>query len=257
MVLGSGWSHAVDFFEVRDLIPYNEIPGLGRPTVAGHEGKLIWGAFAGLQAFLFQGRRHLFEGIGWTPIALPIYLLRQFEASVVILTNAAGSLNSSLAPGQLMLIDDHINLMGASPLCGINHQAFGDRFPDLSEVYDHKLRLIMRQAARAEGEDLRSGIYCACLGPGYETPAEARMLHLLGADAVGMSTVPCAVLAKAAGLKVVGLSCLSNYAAGLHATNLSHSQIVNTAELAAERMQKLIAGFLRLAFQTEAQNNEG
>jgi purine-nucleoside phosphorylase len=244
MVLGSGWGDAVNFFQVQGEISYNQIPGMEDPTVAGHAGRLIWGEAKGMQVFLFLGRRHLFEGAGWTPIALPIYMLKWLGAKAVLLTNAAGAVNPGFAPGQLMLIEDHINLLGSNPLCGPTHETWIERFPSLSQVYDLKLQNLIKETARSLGQDLKFGVYGACLGPSYETPAEVKMLRLLGVDAVGMSTVPCAILAKAAGLRVAGLSCLSNYAAGISSKEFSHDQILNVIQSASQRMQCLLAGFI-------------
>ncbi len=243
MILGSGWSDVAEAFEIKEILPYGEIPGLGATGVVGHAGRLVWGVSAGLETFVFQGRRHWYEGEGWTPIALPVFLLKQFGVSTVLLTNAAGGIRKDLKPGDLMVMDDHINMMAANPLLGPHNPAWGPRFPDQSSAYQPALRALLDQAGKACGLQLAHGVYLAGSGPSYETPAEIRAWRTLGADAVGMSTVPEALLANAAGLKVAGLSCITNYAAGISPHALSHEEVTATTQMAMANMKKLILQF--------------
>ena len=243
LICGSGWSDVVSAFKERGALSYGEIPGMGAPGVVGHAGRLVWGELAGIETFIFQGRRHWYEGEGWPPIALPVYLLKNMGATQVVVTNAAGGIRGDLRPGNLMIIDDHINLMGANPLLGPHDPAWGPRFPDQSTVYDEKLRDLFEKAAKAIGLMIFRGVYLAGSGPAYETPAEIRAWRTLGADAVGMSTVPEALLANAAGLRVVGLSCITNFAAGISKHALSHAEVTETTQAAMADMTKLITQF--------------
>lgn len=240
LILGSGWGEAVRAFAVADSIAYDVIPGLGRPGVEGHGGLLLRAAHAGLATLIFQGRRHWYEGEGWTPIALPIYVLKRLGASVVVLTNAAGGIRADLEPGTLMCLDDHINLMGVNPLVGPPPPLWGPRFVDQSQVYDSALRSALDRAAQRAGAQIRHGVYLALSGPAYETPAEIRAWRTLGADAVGMSTVPEAMLARAAGLRVLGLSCITNRAAGLAERPLSHEEVTATTQRAMPMMRNVL-----------------
>ncbi|HMP76733.1 MAG TPA: purine-nucleoside phosphorylase [Kiritimatiellia bacterium] len=243
LILGSGWSEVVESFRVVDAIPYEEIPGLGKTGVVGHAGRLVRAESSGLETLIFQGRRHFYEGVGWTPIALPVFLLKSFGVKAVMVTNAAGGVRADLVTGKLMIIDDHINFLGANPLVGAHDPFWGPRFPDQSEVYDAGLRRLLAQAGTAAGEQLPHGVYLADSGPTYESPAEIRAFRTLGADAVGMSTVPEALLAKAAGLRVVGLSCITNSAAGISANPLSHEEVTEATKQAMQRMKQVVLNF--------------
>jgi purine-nucleoside phosphorylase len=243
LILGSGWSEVVDSFRVIDAIPYEEIPGLGKTGVVGHAGRLVRAEASGVETLIFQGRRHFYEGVGWTPIALPIFLLKSFGVKAVMVTNAAGGVRSDLVTGKLMIIDDHINFLGANPLVGAHDPFWGPRFPDQSEVYDSHLRRLLAQAGAAAGEQLPHGVYLADSGPTYESPAEIRAFRTLGADAVGMSTVPEALLANASGLRVVGLSCITNSAAGISANPLSHEEVTEATKQAMQRMKQVVLNF--------------
>ena len=240
MVLGSGWSPVVEAFDIKDEIPYGDLPGLGRPGVKGHAGRLAWVEACGREALIFQGRRHYYEGEGWTPIALPVFVVKQLGARLLFLTNSAGGIRGEFKPGDLMLIEDHISHMGDSPLIGGHDPFWGPRFPDQTAVYDPDLRRTMAEAAEEAGVALRSGVYMAASGPAYETPAEIRAYRAMGADAVGMSTVPEAMLGHAAGLRVVGLSCITNMASGISPTKLSHEEVTTTAREAMQRMQSVM-----------------
>lgn len=243
LILGSGWSEVVDSFHIKGVIPYEEIPGLGKTGVVGHAGRLVLAESSGIETLIFQGRRHFYEGVGWTPIALPVFVLKSLGARAVMVTNAAGGVRADLKPGSLMIIDDHINFLGANPLIGAHDPVWGPRFPDQSEVYHKGLRKLLAQAGTAAGETLPSGVYLADSGPTYESPAEIRAFRTLGADAVGMSTVPEALLANAAGLKVVGLSCITNLAAGISKQALSHEEVTESTRNAMARMKAVVLGF--------------
>lgn len=240
LICGSGWSDVVAAFKEKGSLSYGDIPGMGAPGVVGHAGKLAWAELSGIETFVFQGRRHWYEGEGWTPVALPVYLLKQMGARAVVLTNAAGGVRADLTPGTLMIIEDHINLMNANPLLGPHNPAWGPRFPDQSTVYNKALREALESAGKAVGQKLAKGVYLAGSGPLYETPAEIRAWRALGADAVGMSTVPEAQLANAAGLKVLGLSCITNLAAGVSKNPLTHEEVTATTKAAMAGMKTLI-----------------
>lgn len=243
LILGSGWRAASVGFKMLGRLDYSAIPGLGRPTVAGHDGALLWGTCSGLETFVFLGRRHWYEGAGWEPVAFPIYLLKTFGASLVVLTNAAGGIRTDLTPGTLMVINDHINAMGAHPLIGPHDDCWGARFPDMTQVYDADLRRRIARAAEHLGQPLAHGIYLATSGPTYETPAEINTFRAWGADAVGMSTVPEALLTHAAGLRVGALSFIANWAAGLGDQPLAHEEITAAAYSAAPVMNRLLQEF--------------
>jgi len=242
LVCGSGWSDVISAFDVKDSLDYEEIPGLGATGVAGHAGKLVWGVNAGIETLIFRGRRHFYEGEGWTPVILPVYLLKKMSAETIVLTNAAGGVKEGFKPGDLMLIEDHINNMG-SPLIGPHNEIWGPRFPDQSEVYDAGLRALAEKAATGTEVDLKKGVYLASSGPAYETPSEIRAFRTLGADAVGMSTVPEAMLANAAGLRVAAFSCITNLAAGISSTALTHEEVTETTQQTMPRMRALLLKF--------------
>ena len=243
MILGSGLSEIAEAFEKLGEISYEKIPGLGKAGVAGHAGRLLWGTSAGLETLVFQGRRHVYEGVGWEAVATPLYLLKSLGAKAVFLTNAAGGTNPKWKAGDLMIIDDHINLMGLTPLLGKHDPFWGPRFPDQSYIYDKKLRGALSRAGKKAKVPLRHGVYFAGTGPTYETPAEVRAWRTLGADAVGMSTVPEAMLANACGLRVAGLSCITNMAAGILDQPLTHQEVFDTSQKAMGAMKKLILQF--------------
>jgi inosine/guanosine/xanthosine phosphorylase family protein len=239
VILGSGWAEAVEDFNGEE-IPYPDIPGIGRTGVMGHVGKLLNTTVNGMEVFIFHGRRHWYEGEGWTPIILPIYLLHAMGADTVLLTNAAGGIRDDLGPGSLVAIEDHINMLGSNPLIGPHNPKLGTRFPDQSAVYDK----ILREKLLSAGADA-AGVYVAAMGPTFETPAEIRQFRAMGADAVGMSTVPEAIVANALGMRVAGLSCVCNWAAGLGHEKLTHEDVNNVASEAMPRMKKTITTFLK------------
>ena len=243
LILGSGWSEVAAAFEKLGEISYSDIPGLGQTGVVGHAGRLLWGKASGVETFVFQGRRHVYEGVGWEPVAIPLYLSKNFGAKNVFLTNAAGGTRAEWSAGDLMIIEDHINLMGVTPFLGAHDPFWGARFPDQSFVYDKGLRAMLARAAGAVGIALRRGVYLAGTGPTYETPAEVRAWRTLGADAVGMSTVPEAMLANAAGMKVVALSCITNMASGILDQPLSHEEVTETTKRSMSNMKAVIFQF--------------
>jgi purine-nucleoside phosphorylase len=214
LILGSGLGGLAETVEGAVAIPYGEIPGYPRATAPGHAGRLVVGSLHGRRVVVAQGRFHLYEGWSARDVALPVYLMRALGAGRLIVTNAAGALNASFEPGQVMLIDDHINLTGANPLIGPEESALGLRFPDLTHAYDPGLRAAAMAAAEAEGIHLRRGVYVGVAGPSLETPAERRFFASAGGDAVGMSTVIEVIAAAHAGLPVLGLSALTNSATG-------------------------------------------
>lgn len=251
IVLGSGWNTVRQAFEVRHSLSYTAIPGWGQPGPAGHTGRLSLVQQSGMELFLFEGRRHWYEGAGWEPVAMPVFLLHSYGAHFILLTNAAGGIRSDLQAGDLMVIDDHINAMGANPLVGPLASCWGQRFPDMSCVYDRGLRERLDSAGRETATPLAHGTYLAVSGPAYETPAEIRAYRSLGADAIGMSTVPEAILAHAAGLHVAAISCIANAAAGRTSAALSHSDVLLQTQRSAPRMRDLLVTFVRgLAAET-------
>jgi inosine/guanosine/xanthosine phosphorylase family protein len=238
LILGSGWAEAVADYQGPE-IPYDQIPGFGKTGVMGHAGKLLATTINDMEVFIFQGRRHWYEGEGWTPVILPTYLLHALGADTVLLTNASGGIRDDLGPGSLMAIEDHINMLGSNPLIGPHNPNLGTRFPDQSDVYDTPLRETLLKA----GADA-TGVYIATMGPTFETPAEINQYRSMGADAVGMSTVPEAIVANALGMRVAGLSCICNWAAGISPTKLTHEDVNEVAAEAMPRMRKTITAFL-------------
>ena len=229
VVLGSGLGDFADTLTDAAHIPYGEIAHWPPSTVIGHAGKLVVGTVAGRRVAALSGRVHAYEGHGQDTVVFAVRTMAQLGVTHLILTNAAGGINTSFGQGALMVIDDHINLTGSNPLIGANDDRFGPRFPDLSEVYSSRLRAIADEGAREAGVAVAHGIYVAVHGPSYETPAEIRAFRTLGADAVGMSTVPEAIAARHAGLEVLGISCITNMAAGVLPQPLVHDEVMETA----------------------------
>ncbi|MGI6494874.1 MAG: purine-nucleoside phosphorylase [Kiritimatiellia bacterium] len=247
LVLGSGWSEALERPGDRLLarVPYSAVPGLGASTVAGHAGELRLFERHGLRAMAFQGRRHRYEGEGWTPVLAPVEIARRLGAPSLLLTNAAGGIREDLSPGRLMALRDHINLTGLNPLQGPVVPGWGPRFPDMSEVYDPAFRAAMRERLRSEGVELSEGVYVYVAGPSFETPAEIRAFRRLDGDAVGMSTVPEAIVAHAIGMRVAAVSCITNFAAGLGGCRLGHEDVLETSRDSLPRMGAVLDAFLR------------
>lgn len=253
LVLGSGLGAFADDLANAVKIPYEQIPGFARSTVEGHAGQLVLGEIGGVAVAVQQGRFHYYEGYDMEQVMLPVRTFGVMGIKNLVLTNAAGSLNSDMLPGSLMLISDHLNCMGVNPLRGANDKRFGPRFPDMSEVYDRELQKIAEAEANAivkerfeKGIDekpidfLNRGIYCGLSGPTYETPAEIRMYRLLGADAVGMSTVPEAITARHQGIRVLGISCITNLAAGMSDEPINHEEVMETGAKVAEIFKELL-----------------
>lgn len=240
LILGSGLGFFADFIEVWKRIPYASIPGFPQSTVVGHAGNLVAGTCQGRAVLCFQGRFHYYEGYGMEQVTLPVHVLKALGGTRLIVTNAAGGIREDFSEGDLMLIRDHINFLGVNPLRGPNDEQAGLRFPDMTEVYTPALRQQARAVAEELGITLREGVYLACSGPSYETPAEIRAFQTWGADAVGMSTVPEAIVARYLGLEILGISCITNLAAGLSGEKLSHEDV----ERAAARVRESFAGLL-------------
>ncbi|WP_437955349.1 purine-nucleoside phosphorylase [Sorangium sp. So ce119] len=247
VVLGSGLGGWGD--ELSDLVkvPYAAIPGMPRPAVAGHAGFLCAGRVGDVPVACLQGRAHLYEGHPLAKVVFGVRVLARLGCRAVLLTNAAGGINHGFAAGDLMLIVDHLNLMGTNPLVGPNDEALGKRFPDMTYAHDPRLLELARAAARDAGVALREGIYAGLLGPTYETPAEIRMLRTLGADAVGMSTVPEIIALRHMGVPAAAVSCVTNLAAGLTQRELDHREVEETAREARARFTALLSAWVRRA----------
>jgi purine-nucleoside phosphorylase len=240
VILGSGLGAFADSLQQRVIIPYHEIPHFPRSTVVGHVGQLVLGLAHGIPVVVMQGRFHYYEGYDLWQVTFPIRVMGLLGVRRLIVTNAAGGINQRFRPGSLMVIRDHINLMGANPLRGPNDERFGPRFPDMTDVYSAALCEMVRQEARELGIALEEGVYVAVSGPSYETPAEIRMLRTLGADAVGMSTVPEAIVARQMGMEVLGLSVITNLAAGVIDRPLHHDEVLEAAERLGPRLTELL-----------------
>jgi purine-nucleoside phosphorylase len=241
MVLGSGFQHALDELEAAREITYSQIPGFPTVGVTGHAGKLVFGEFEKIPVMVLKGRAHYYEGCEMERLAFPVRVMAEFGVRTILLTNAAGAVNTSYRTGDFMALEDHINFMGANPLRGPAHPGL-PRFVDLTRVYDRRLIKISQAAAKAGRLRLRTGVYLAVSGPNYETPAEIRAFRRLGADAVGMSTVPEAIVARQCGLLVAAVSCITNKAGGDEKTGvLSHSDVVAVGDSKWKEM----AGFLK------------
>ena len=240
MVLGSGLGDFADTLENPVRIAFSDIPNFPQPTVAGHAGALVFGEKMGQSVVVLQGRIHFYEGLPMQEITLPVRVLAAIGVKTLVLNNAPGGVNTSYEPGTLMLISDHINYSGANPLIGQNLDAFGPRFPDVSDVYTKAIREKVKAVAAEAGMKIREGVYMMFSGPSYETPAEVRMARIVGADAVGMSTVPEALIAAHCGMQVVGMSCITNMAAGVLDVKLDHSEVVETANRVHDEFHQLL-----------------
>jgi xanthosine phosphorylase len=243
IILGSGLGAVAEALEDPVTIPYQDLPDFPRPGVAGHAGSLSLGTLSGLPVAVLQGRRHVYESGDAAGMRVPVRALKLAGAQALLATNAAGSLRPDVGPGSLMAIGDHINLLGVNPLTGPNEDEFGPRFPSLRDAYDPELRQVLHRAADSRGVALAEGVYLATAGPSFETPAEIRAFRTLGADAVGMSTVPEVILARHAGLRVAAVSAITNLAEGMGGEALSHEQTLRFANAAAEDLTRLIGAF--------------
>jgi purine-nucleoside phosphorylase len=240
LVLGSGLGGFADDFEESVGIPYEEIPGFVRSTAQGHAGRLVIGKIEGVPVVAMQGRVHYYEGYSLEEVTFPVRTFGLLGVKTLVLTNAAGGINVQLTQGALMVISDHLNLMGVNPLRGPNDERFGPRFPDMSAVYSHELQALVVNEARTIGVEVRRGIYGALSGPSYETPAEIVLLRNIGADAVGMSTVPEAIVARHMGLEVLGISCITNMAAGISDEPINHEEVMATGNSVRETFAELL-----------------
>jgi xanthosine phosphorylase len=244
LMLGSGLGELAERLEERVEIPYGELPGFHVGGLAGHAGALVLGRLAAQPVVIFSGRWHVYEGIEASAITTPVRTLKALGAEILVLTNAAGSLRPEAGPGSLVCISDHINLLGFNPLIGPNDDAAGPRFPSLRDAYDPELRARLHAAAAALGTELHDGVYLAVAGPSFETPAEIRAFRTLGADLVGMSTVPEVIAARHAGLRVAAVSAVTNLAEGMGGEELSHEQTLRVAKEGAARLGPLIERFV-------------
>jgi purine-nucleoside phosphorylase len=240
IVLGSGLNELADRLPDGLTIPYERIPHFPRPTVAGHQGKVILGRLLGAPVLMLQGRFHYYEGHDLETVTFPVRVLQRLGVSTLILTAATGGIRADLRPGDLMVLSDHINLLGVNPLRGLNDERLGTRFPDMTEVYSARLRQIAREEAGTLAIRPVEGVYACMAGPSYETPAEIRMLRTLGADVVGMSTVPEAIVARHAGMDVMGVALVSNAAAGVLGTPITHEEVLEAGRKAAPMLAALI-----------------
>ena len=230
IVLGSGLGGFADDFEDAVGVPYEEIPGFSRSTAEGHVGRLVAGNVDGVPVIAMQGRVHFYEGYSLEEVTFPVRTFKLLGIKTLVLTNASGGINVQLTQGALMVLSDHLNLMGDNPLRGPNDERFGPRFPDMSTVYSPDLQALVVEEAKAIGVEVRRGIYGALPGPSYETPAEIHLLRTLGADAVGMSTVPEAIVARHMDLEVLGISCITNMAAGIGDEPINHAEVMATGD---------------------------
>ena len=245
LVLGSGLGDFAKNLRVERTIPYSEIEGFPVSTVAGHDGRFIFGWLDQVPVVCMKGRVHFYEGYEVSDVVMPIRLMKRLGAKFLFLTNAAGGLNEGFQPGDLMMIRDHISFFVPNPLIGPNPESLGTRFPDMSNVYDLDLQDAIREVAAKESIIIQEGVYTQLTGPSYESPAEIRALRGLGTDAVGMSTVVEAIAANHAGMKICGISCISNLAAGMSKVTLNHKEVQETADRAAAKFTALVSGVIR------------
>ena len=244
VILGSGLGNVVDAVETEASIPYDDIPGAKASTVAGHQGRLILGRANGTPVAIMQGRVHFYEGYEMADVMFLARVLGRLGIKKLVVTNAAGGINTAFKPGDLMLISDHINLMGMNPLRGPNVEDLGVRFPDMSDAYSEELRGIAREVAASQNLQVQEGVYLALSGPTYETPAEIRAFRILGADAVGMSTAPEVIAASHMQIPVLGISCITNMAAGILKQKLSHQEVMETTARVQKEFTGLVLGVL-------------
>jgi len=244
VVLGSGLGAFAEELNERMEIPHSEIPHWPQSTAVGHAGKLVFGKLGALDVVVMSGRVHLYEGYTPAQVTFGVRVLAKLGVRVMVFTNAAGGINPSFARGGLVLISDHINLQGSTPLVGLNDDTLGPRFPDMSEAYSLKFRKTAKQVAEGLGIPLAEGVYAAMLGPSYETPAEIRYLRAIGADLVGMSTVPEVIAANHMGLKVLAISCVTNMAAGILPQRITHQEVLETGEMVKATLVKFLKAVL-------------
>ena len=239
LILGSGLGELAEETKQPTFIPYEDIPGFPVSTVEGHKGRLVCGTMNGKKIVSMQGRFHYYEGYSLDQVTFPVRVMKAIGVKTIIVTNAAGGINETFQPGDLMLIQDHINFTGANPLMGPNDSEMGPRFTDMRQAYDKQYQQIIKDTAEKNGIALKQGVYFGLTGPTYETPAEIKMARVLGGDAIGMSTVPEVIVARHAGIRVAGISCITNLAAGMQET-LSHKEVVETTERVKETFKTLV-----------------
>jgi len=244
IILGSGLGDYGEALEERRELAYADIPGFPVSTVVGHAGRWLSGKLHGKNVYMMQGRFHSYEGYDMQTVTMPIRVMAKLGVKTLIVTNAAGGVNINWTPGDLMILTDFINLTGKNPLTGPNLDEFGPRFPDMTQAYDEDLQALARSVGRKLDIELRSGVYCWLNGPTYETPAEIRMVRVLGADAVGMSTVPETIVARHCGMKVLGISCITNMAAGILKQPLNHEEVMETGLRAKDTFSALVDGIV-------------
>jgi purine-nucleoside phosphorylase len=242
IILGSGLGAFIDRVENKTIIPYTQIPHFHQTTVEGHEGRLILGTVNGVEVAVMQGRFHVYEGLSMEEVVMPTRVLAMLGIDYLILTNASGGINLNYKQGDLVIITDHINMMGRNPLVGPNLNQLGPRFPDMTNAYCQELQNIFKNAAKEIHYEMPTGIYVGVLGPTYETPAEIKMFRAIGGDMVGMSTVPETIAANHLGLKVGGISCITNMAAGIKQEKLKHEDIKGEALKVMEKFSNIIVG---------------
>ena len=240
VILGSGLGDYANALEDAVKLPYSEIPGFPVSTVPGHAGMLCCGSLHGKRVVMMQGRFHYYEGYSMKEVVLPVRVMQRMGVRTLIVTNACGGVNLEFEPGELMVISDVFSMTGVNPLMGENLDEFGPRFPDMSCMFDKQLRALAHETAKGQGFTLREGVYCQFPGPAYETPAEVRMARILGADAVGMSTVPEAIAARHGGMRVLGVSCVTNMAAGILDQPLNHEEVTLTANRVKDQFRGLL-----------------
>jgi purine-nucleoside phosphorylase len=245
IILGSGLSHLSDKIEVHLEIPYQEIQDFPVSTVAGHAGTLVFGKFAGRQIVAMKGRFHFYEGYPMEDIALPVRVMKLLGIRYLVISNAAGGVHPAFKVGDIMLINDHINLMGTNPLIGKNIDSLGPRFPDMSAVYDPELLVSAEKVASSLGIPVQKGVYAAVTGPTYETPAEYRFIRTIGADAVGMSTIPEAIVAHHMGIKILAMSVITDLGIDGHIQEITHEEVIRAAAAAEPSLTSIITGVLR------------
>ena len=244
IILGSGLGDFADDFD-SVKISYNDIPGFEKSSVQGHKGQLVFAEINGKKVVMMQGRYHFYEGYSMQTVTYPVKVMKKLGIKTLIVTNAAGAVDGRFNLGDLMLITDHINFMGTNPLIGRNDETLGTRFPDMSEIYSKELTDKAEDIAKRLNIKYQKGVYAATTGPSYETPAEIKMFRILGANAVGMSTAPEATVANYCGIKVLGISCITNYAAGVSDTPLNHQEVIDTADMVKENFKNLLSEILK------------
>ncbi|MDD6794901.1 MAG: purine-nucleoside phosphorylase [Clostridiaceae bacterium] len=245
LILGSGLGSLADFIEDAEYFPYAEIPNFPISTVEGHVGRLVIGKLNGKTVVAMQGRFHYYEGYDMNHITFPVRVMKLIGVKTLVVTNAAGAVNKDFKPGDLMVIEDHINLSGNNPLIGQNLDEFGPRFPDMSNAYNKELIKLVENTANSLNIDLKHGVYAFMSGPTYETPAEIRMVRTIGGDAVGMSTVPEIIVANHCGIKCIGISCLTNMAAGILDAPLNHKEVIETSNMVKNKFIDLMSSLIK------------